>query len=333
MEALKIVSIIWTVIAILSGHGIAPAPPEDFNRLPYRSGGSEPIPRSDRSIDEALVFEDIDKIDERRSWIEDNFGNLTLKDDGERRDYLEGDHLAYRQFYINGDIEPYDERFTSFTLYYDSTGSLIYAEVGHYRSHGFSIYLKEGQIFYIGFGPVDGYFRYAREVIEGDERAAFMLEDIDICLDNAYQPDHPADIDSCQSISEEDTASQIRRRIYERRLRIQAEQNVLPTRSAGIYTDYLEGDHVARRIFSLLEDGEWATFDLYYDETGALIYADIGDLYTHGFNIYVQDDAVVYVGHGPVNGDIAHVIGAVREDGQYAYMLEQMDTCLEHAYR
>ena len=160
-----------------------------------------------------------------------------------------------------------------------------------------------------------------------------MLEDIDICLDNAYQPDHPADIDSCQSISEEDTASQIRRRIYERRLRIQAEQNVLPTRSAGIYTDYLEGDHVARRIFSLLEDGEWATFDLYYDETGALIYADIGDLYTHGFNIYVQDDAVVYVGHGPVNGDIAHVIGAVREDGQYAYMLEQMDTCLEHAYR
>lgn len=100
-----------------------------------------------------------------------------------------------------------------------------------------------------------------------------MLEDIDICLDNAYQPDHPADIDSCQSISEEDTASQIRRRIYERRLRIQAERNVLPTRSAGIYTDYLEGDHVARRIFSLLEDGGWATFDLYYDETGALIYA------------------------------------------------------------
>ena len=329
MEALKILSIIW--ITLLSGYGMAL--PEDANRLPYLSDGSEYILRSDGFIDEALVFADIDKIDERRSWIDDNFGNLTCKDDGDRCDYLEDDHLAYRQFYINSDIKPYDERFTSFSLYYDSTGSLIYAEVGHYRSHGFSIYLKEGQIFYIGYGPVDGYFRYAREVIEGNERAAFMLEDIDICLDNAYQADHPTDIDSCQSTSEEDTASQIRRRIYERRLRIQAERNVLPTRSAGIYTDYLEGDHVARRIFSLLEDGAWATFDLYYDETGALIYADIGDLYTHGFNIYVQDDVVSYVGHGPVNGDIAHVTGAIQEDGQYAYMMEQMDTCLEHAYR
>ena len=55
MEALKILSIIW--ITLLSGYGMAL--PEDANRLPYLSDGSEYILRSDGFIDEPLVFADI----------------------------------------------------------------------------------------------------------------------------------------------------------------------------------------------------------------------------------------------------------------------------------
>lgn len=129
----------------------------------------------------------IQKIDERKLWIRENRDKFSNEEGELYRDYRDENNLVCRNFYLNADKEPQDGTFTGFYLYYDEEGKIIYGEVGHYRSTVFNVYFQNDEILHIDFEPIKGELAYILATIEESKEYSFILDDISICLENAYK--------------------------------------------------------------------------------------------------------------------------------------------------
>ena len=83
-----------------------------------------------------------------------------------------------------------------------------------------------------------------------------------------------------------------------------------------------------------------ADYYLYYDEKGKLIYAEITHYRDAAYSIYFHNDELLHVEVGPfseggpsINGDMANVKDIINKDSSYAFVLEDISLCLEHAYK
>lgn len=132
----------------------------------------------------------------RKSWIWKHREDFTYKENGIYEDYYDGNSLVLRRFYINADHEPKDESLTFFDLYYDENGKIMVGEIRHYRDAWYFIYFYDDELLYVRVGPfytggpyLQGNLAQAKAFIREHEdyRFGFVLEDLPICLENAYK--------------------------------------------------------------------------------------------------------------------------------------------------
>ena len=79
---------------------------------------------------------------------------------------------------------------------------------------------------------------------------------------------------------------------------------------------------------------------MYYGENGKLIFAEITHYRGALYSIYFHDDELLHKKIGSfnrtseisINGDLAHVEAVIREDYRYAFVLDDLEICLEYAY-
>jgi len=85
-----------------------------------------------------------------------------------------------------------------------------------------------------------------------------------------------------------------------------------------------------------------AQYYLYYDEHGKLIYAEIAHYRGALYSIYFHNDELLHVKVGPfsyskgapfINGDMANVKAVIKKHPSFAFVLEDISLCLEHAYK
>lgn len=105
-------------------------------------------------------------------------------------DHYDGDILMFRYF-DTGDLQ---ESYTTYYLYYNKQGRIIYAEIAHYRGALYSIYFHNDELFHVEVGPfvedglsINGNMADVETVIEKDPSYTFVREDSSFCLDNAYK--------------------------------------------------------------------------------------------------------------------------------------------------
>ena len=125
----------------------------------------------------ATDIEDIiQSIDDRVSWIFENYRDFVYIRAEERNDFYDNDLLAYRL----GDeyLGKFDE-IVSYDLFYDIDGRLIYAEIPQYRQTSYSIYFHNDTL----IRYVAGYLG----VIEEENLDDYMINTVEICLENAYE--------------------------------------------------------------------------------------------------------------------------------------------------
>lgn len=114
-----------------------------------------------------------------------------------------------------------------------------------------------------------------------------------------------------------------------------------------IYKDCYDGNNLICRSFyqvldskSLSYSADANEYTLYYDEYENLIYADITHYRGPLYSIYIQDNELLHVEVGPfsyeggvfVNGNIADVENAIKEDASFNFILEDFTICLENAH-
>jgi hypothetical protein len=109
------------------------------------------------------------------------------------------------------------------------------------------------------------------------------------------------------------------------------------------YEDHYDGDTVIYRYFDkgVDEDESLTLYDLYYDERGKLIYADIAHYRDVHYSIYFHDNLLLhvelghfqYAGGSFKGGDISNVQVIISEDPFYTFVLEDLAFCLSHAYK
>ena len=105
--------------------------------------------------------------------------------------------------------------------------------------------------------------------------------------------------------------------------------------------DYYDKDILVYRYFKHVFGKEsLAGYDLYYDEQGKLIYAEIAHYRDALYNIYFHNDELLHVEVGPfgdgdpyINGDMANVKSVIKKDPSYSFVLEDLSLCLGHAYK
>ena len=139
----------------------------------------------------------------------------------------------------------------------------------------------------------------------------------------------------------------VRKEIYERYLWTQINLDSFIYKTNGIFMDYYSGQRLVRRSFSAQIDPEdfsipaWIRIHLYYDELGNLCYAEVGDFYCHGFNLYIHRDKIFYISYGGIYGDFEGVKIIAENNEEYEmifraeceFMLRMIDICLQNAYR
>jgi len=124
------------------------------------------------------------KIDSRVKKVNDSLNYEYYKDHYDRN------ILVYRNF--SRGVE--SESFTDYSLYYDEQGKLIYADISHYRGALYSIYFHDDGLLHVEVGPfsegelfINGDMANVKAVTKKDPSYAFVLEDISLCLEQAYK--------------------------------------------------------------------------------------------------------------------------------------------------
>ena len=140
--------------------------------------------KSGADVSEPLAPENtMQDIDNRVSWIKERIDNKWYED------HYEDDTVIFRYFYqgVEG------ASLTTYYLYYDERGKLIYAEMAHYRGALYSIFFHNDKLFHVQVGPfytggafIDGDISDVQVVITEDSHYAFVLEDLAFCLSHAY---------------------------------------------------------------------------------------------------------------------------------------------------
>lgn len=108
-----------------------------------------------------------------------------------RETHYEGDILMF-QCIERGDDE--HENYAVYYLYYDKQGKLIYVEITHYRAAAYSIYFHNDELLHMESGPfyeggvsINGNMKDVKDIVKKEPDYAFVLEDISLCLENAYK--------------------------------------------------------------------------------------------------------------------------------------------------
>ncbi len=106
------------------------------------------------------------------------------------REFYEENVLIYRfaEYYVD------DETKIFFDLYYDDLGKLIFADITHYRGAAYTMYFENDELLYVNVGPFStdsniyakGGIKEVNEAIAKDNHYSYILEDIDLCLNYAY---------------------------------------------------------------------------------------------------------------------------------------------------
>ena len=123
-------------------------------------------------------------IDERVAWIIDNKQNFTYKRSDFHEDYYHENSLVYRLFNIEVDTDGGADRYI---LFYDENGNIIFGDIGHYRSTMYSIYFHNDSILYVVIGTIfKGDLEQVKNKIKENDKYAFIIEDIELCLKHAY---------------------------------------------------------------------------------------------------------------------------------------------------
>ena len=132
----------------------------------------------------STVIDIMKDADNRVSWIKERIDYKWYEDHFDENDVI------YRCFEQGVEGESY----TTYFLYYDEHGNLIYAEIVHYRSANYSIYFHNDKLLHVEVGPfhdggsfVNGDISDAQIAIAKDPHYAFILEDLAFCLSHAYQ--------------------------------------------------------------------------------------------------------------------------------------------------
>ncbi len=107
------------------------------------------------------------------------------------------------------------------------------------------------------------------------------------------------------------------------------------------YKDYYDKGILVFRYFKHDFDKELsAEYNLYYDEQGKLIYAEITHYRGVLYSIYFHNDELLHVEVGPffeggpyINGGMENVKAVIKKDSSYAFVLDDISLCLEHAYK
>ena len=104
--------------------------------------------------------------------------------------------------------------------------------------------------------------------------------------------------------------------------------------------DYYDGNiPVFRQFENIIDQETYAQYELYYNNQGKLICAEITHYRGPLYSIYYHKDKLLHVEVGPfydggisVNGDMVDVENAIKKDSHYAFILEDNSLCLEYAY-
>ncbi len=107
------------------------------------------------------------------------------------------------------------------------------------------------------------------------------------------------------------------------------------------YRDHYDRDNLMFRYFDRGLEGEsLAVYDLYYDEQGKLIYADIAHYRGALYSIYFHNNELLHVEVGPslegglsINGGMEEVEAVVKKDSSFNFVQEDISSCLESAYK
>ena len=107
------------------------------------------------------------------------------------------------------------------------------------------------------------------------------------------------------------------------------------------YRDHYDRDNLMFRYFDRGVEGEsLAVYDLYYDEQGKLIYADIAHYRGALYSIYFHNNELLHVEVGPslegglsINGGMEEVEAVVKKDSSFNFVQEDISSCLESAYK
>lgn len=103
------------------------------------------------------------------------------------------------------------------------------------------------------------------------------------------------------------------------------------------FEDFHIQSELVRRYFVLeYVQSEPTTYYLYYDNCGALIYAEIAHYRSYLYSIYFDKDEVLYVyweENLNLNGDLAYVESHIEENSNYSVILDDVKEIFEYAYR
>ena len=149
------------------------------------------------------------------------------------------------------------------------------------------------------------------------------------------------------------TRSWLTRKVYERTHdlgglvkhimgKIEARVKQVKDRLNGeFYRDHYDRDNLMFRHFDRGVEGEsLAVYDLYYDEKGKLIYADITHYRGALYSIYFHNNELLHVEVGPfsegglsINGGMEKVEAVIKKDSSFNFVQEDISSCLESAYK
>jgi len=178
-------------------------------------------------------------------------------------------------------------------------------------------------------------YKYMEEIKLADipnESVSLVENSIDNSINN-----NDSYIDAENSLAESDI-DDIMQNIDERVLKIN--ENLVCPDGDTFSKDCYDGEILVYRRFACYFDHESsASYILYYDEYGYLIYADITHYRGALYSIYFHNDKLLHVEVGPfltgesfINGGIENVESVIKKDDFYLFVLEDITICLEKAY-
>lgn len=112
------------------------------------------------------------------------------------KDFVCVEYENFEEYYLNGELirrsflsEFENESYAIYNLYYDSNGSLMLAEVAHYRSFLYSIYFNEDTPIYVywdKFSNLNGNIEHVKSLIKENSDYVLILNDVEVILERAY---------------------------------------------------------------------------------------------------------------------------------------------------
>lgn len=157
-----------------------------------------------------------------------------------------------------------------------------------------------------------------------------------VVVPNTPSPDSNDNLELVSS--EELSDEEIRNIIHETKSRVRKVKDRI---NHEYYKDHYDGDILMYRYVERgVESESYTGYDLYYDEKGKLIYADIAHYRDALYSIYFYNDELLHVKMGPssnksrvfINGGMENVKSVIKKRPGYAFVLEDISYCLENAY-